>query len=272
MYLSWTTPLETWIILARNAGCLYFILFGSKFTIYTDNNPLAYIKETKLGAAQIQWLSELALFDFDIKYRSGRLNQAADTLSHHPKPENENLSDCESEEYETISYTVVCDDLSKVIKGEKLPWEIKRAVQIEINQQAPDSEKISMNSKMVDVLSRVTPSMMKEAQEEDVDISKMMCYVKYGRKPMHAQIRKIKKRPVWRHLWQFNQLVFSQGLLHRVNEQDGAKYHQLILPIEFRAQAMELLHNQQGHQAMEHMLQLVRERFCWSTLLQDITH
>ena len=60
-------------------------------------------------------------------------------------------------------------------------------------------------------------------------------------------------------------------MLHRVYKQDGAKYHQLILPIEFRAQAMELLHNQQGHQAVEHMLQLVCERFYWSTLLQDVT-
>ena len=46
-------------------------LLGSKFTIYTDNNPLAYIKESKLGAAQISWLSELALSDSNIKYRSG---------------------------------------------------------------------------------------------------------------------------------------------------------------------------------------------------------
>ena len=53
-------------------------------------------------------------------------------------------------------------------------------------------------------------------------------------------------------------------------EQDGAKYHQLILPIEFRAQAMELLHNGQGHQAVEHTLQLVHERFYWNALLQDV--
>ena len=44
-------------------------------------------------------------------------------------------------------------------------------------------------------------------------------------------------------------------------EQDRAKYHQLILPVEFRARAMELLHNQQGDQAVECMLQLVCERF-----------
>ena len=68
--------------------------------------------------AQIRWLSELALFDFDIKYRSGKLNQAADTLSHHPMTENEILSNSESDGYKTISYAVICNDLSKIIRGE----------------------------------------------------------------------------------------------------------------------------------------------------------
>ena len=110
-------------------------LLGSKFTIYTDNNPLAYVKESKLGVAQIRWLSKLALFDFDIKYRSGKSNQAADALSCCPKTEDENFSNSESDGYKTISYAVICNDLSKVIKGEKL---VKRAV-----QQVPDSEKIN---------------------------------------------------------------------------------------------------------------------------------
>ena len=43
-------------------------LLGSQFQVYTDNNPLAYVMESKLGASQIQWLSELALFNFVIKY------------------------------------------------------------------------------------------------------------------------------------------------------------------------------------------------------------
>ena len=129
-------------------------LLGSKFTVYTDNNPLAYVKESKLGVAQIRWLSELVLFDFDIKYRSGKLNQAADTLSHCPMTD-EILSDTESDGYETILYAVMCDDLSEVIKGEKLPLDFKRAVQEEIRQQAPDSSKINVHSGMVDVLSRV---------------------------------------------------------------------------------------------------------------------
>ena len=66
-------------------------LLGSKFTIYTDNNPLAYVKESKLGGS-IRWLSKLALFNFDIKYRSGKSNQAADALSHHPETEDKSFS------------------------------------------------------------------------------------------------------------------------------------------------------------------------------------
>ena len=64
-------------------------LLGSKFTVFTDNNPLVYVKTSKLGAAQIRWLSELALYDFDIVYRTGRSNLVADTLSRRPEAEGE---------------------------------------------------------------------------------------------------------------------------------------------------------------------------------------
>ena len=110
--------------------------------------------------------------------------------------DNEILSNSESDRYETISYTVICNDLSEIIKGEKLPLEPKKAVQTEISKQALDSEKINVHSRMVDVLCRVTLSMMREAQEEDVDISRTMHYVKSGKKPTMRKIRKIKSRPV----------------------------------------------------------------------------
>ena len=97
-------------------------LLGSWFTAYTDNKPLAYVKESKLGAAQIRWLSELVLFDFDIKYRTGKLNQTADALSHCPKSSVDMSSDRgREEEYETISYKVISDDLTEVIDGLKYP-------------------------------------------------------------------------------------------------------------------------------------------------------
>ena len=42
-----------------------------------------------------------------------------------------------------------------------------------------------MHNKMVDILSKVTPEMMKEA---DIGISKTIHYVKSGKKPTLAQI------------------------------------------------------------------------------------
>ena len=56
-------------------------LLGSKFTIYTDNNPLAYVQICKLGVSQIHWLRELALYDYNIIYRLSRTNEATDALS-----------------------------------------------------------------------------------------------------------------------------------------------------------------------------------------------
>ena len=49
-------------------------LISSKFTVLTDNNPLTYVCTSRLGASQIHWLSDLALLDFEIKYRAGKSN------------------------------------------------------------------------------------------------------------------------------------------------------------------------------------------------------
>ena len=60
-------------------------LLGSKFTVYIDNNPLVYVKTSKLGVAQIRWLSELAIYDFDIVYCTGKSNLVTDALSQRPE-------------------------------------------------------------------------------------------------------------------------------------------------------------------------------------------
>ena len=85
-------------------------LLGSKFTVYTDNNPIVHIQKSKLGAAQIRWLSELALYDFDIVHRTGRSNLVADALSRRPQdPNSDNEITDEEEEWTAISYQTVCE-------------------------------------------------------------------------------------------------------------------------------------------------------------------
>ena len=108
-------------------------LLGSKSTFDTNNNPLAYIQTSKLGVSQIHWLSKLALFDFNIIYRSGKSNQAADDLSQHPEPncrlESDDDSDNDSSDPVMLSYATICDIIKPVLGDTKIPLAIKKKVQ-----------------------------------------------------------------------------------------------------------------------------------------------
>ena len=57
-------------------------LTSSKFTVFTDNNPLTYIlKKTHLDAIAQRWVAALADYDFEIIYKPGIENGVADALS-----------------------------------------------------------------------------------------------------------------------------------------------------------------------------------------------
>ena len=57
-------------------------LISSTFTVLTDNNPLTYLQtKGKLKAVEQRWASELANFNFELKYGAGKSNANADALS-----------------------------------------------------------------------------------------------------------------------------------------------------------------------------------------------
>ena len=50
-------------------------LYGQKFVVTTDNNPLTYVLTTaKLDATGHRWLADLATYDFNIVYKAGKTN------------------------------------------------------------------------------------------------------------------------------------------------------------------------------------------------------
>ena len=50
-------------------------LLGGTCTIYTDNNPLTYIfTQKKIPEIELRWISALASFNINIKYKPGRYN------------------------------------------------------------------------------------------------------------------------------------------------------------------------------------------------------
>ena len=125
-------------------------LLGSKFTVFTDNNPLCYIKSSKLGAAQICWLSELALYDFDIIYHSGKSNLVVDALSRRPEVEEETEKEIppesDDDEWIAVSYQVEVQGgcissmefnqvISELVGGTKLTKNLKIAYKLRMSQR-----------------------------------------------------------------------------------------------------------------------------------------
>lgn len=71
-------------LLAIVWACKYFrpYLFGNKFTLYTDHQPLTYIFNMKDPSSKlVRWRLSLEEYDYSIQYRKGSQNVVADGLS-----------------------------------------------------------------------------------------------------------------------------------------------------------------------------------------------
>ena len=210
-------------------------LLGSWFQVYMDNNPLAYVQESKLGASQIRWLSELALFNFTIKYRTGHSNRAADVLSCRPfnpscdvDSESTDSDEVEvisysvaSSEVETIPYSVVCEALDQCLNGSKIPEVLKQEAQdiscvvqtiVEEEDKLYEEELKEVVSKVnaVSVFGNVCPEDMKEEQQKDPILGLVYKYVTASEKPKTSAIAKLKSKAVRKYLLQFEQLTLKR--------------------------------------------------------------
>ena len=271
-------------------------MLGSWFQVYTDNNLLTYVQESKLGALQIQWLSELALFNFTIKFQTGHSNRAADAVSHHPfnpscdfDSESTDSNEVEVISYsatcngvETIPYLLVCEALDQCLNGSKIPEVLKQEaqniscamqsiVEEEYEQYEEEIKEIVSKVNAVSVFGKVSPEEMKEEQQKDPILRLVYKQVTAGEKPKTSAIAKIKSKAVRKYLLQFERLTLKKGVLHRLYINNDVEYHQLILPIKYQAQVLKLLHDGQGHQGLERTLALCWERFYWNTMFQDVT-
>ena len=256
-------------------------LLGSQFQVYMDNNPLAYIQESKLGTSQIRWLSELALFDFTIKYQTGHSNRAADALSHRPfNPsynfETESTDSIEVEvisysatcnEVETIPYLVVCEALDQCLNGSKIPEVLKQEAQdiscvvqsiVEEEDKLYEEElkKVVSGVNAVSDFGKISPEEMKEEQQKDPILRLVYKYVTAGKKPKTSAIAKMKSKAVRKYLLQFEWLTLKKGVLHWLYINNNVEYHQMILQIKYQAQVLKLLHDGQGHHGLNSCLML----------------
>ena len=248
-------------------------LLGSKFTVFTDNNPLCYIKSSKLGAAQIHWLSEVALYNFDIIYCSGKSNLVADTLSHRPEVEEETEKEIppESEDDEWIAVSYQVDEqgghissmefnqvISELVGGTKIDKKLKDSIHVmDIAKEKLNGKTIEVATRMVSLFDSITPKEMAEFQHQDNQIAPILTYVEQDQKPSKKVTYQIRSKLARKLALQWDRLILQQGVIDRLYIFNKIEYHQLVLPQRYHRKVLTALHNHMGHQGIDRILDLL---------------
>ena len=225
---------------------LHDYLYGAKFTVVTDNNPLTYaLSKAKLDATGHRWLSSLATYDFNIVYRPGKLNIDADILSRYPGPVEEEL-----EEIPTDTIKVVCGAII-----------------------TPPLEAVHMSVDIVDATEFPGEPMaqkdireIRKQQLNDQFVGFWVRAVRDKKVPLRSNFH---TREDFTMLRQFESLKLVRGVLYRqVQTEDGMK-NQLVLPACFIEEVLIGLHTDMGHPSKDRTLSLLRDRFFWPGMTTD---
>ena len=170
-------------------------------------------------------------------------------------------SDCN--EVEVISYSSICKVVDQILNTTKVPDDLKGEAQSiscviqPIMEEDADEIKGMLNS--VFVLNQVTPEDMADEQKKDPILSLVCQYVIAREKLKTLAISKIKSKAVWKYLLQFDRLTFMQGVLHQLYINNNVEYHQMIFPISYQVQVLQMLHDGQSHQGVDQTIALCSE-------------
>ena len=132
------------------------------------------------------------LFNFDTRDHAGKSNQAADALSWQPEnPNSSSESSDEEEEWEMISYEMVCQIPDHHLDSTKLPYSVKYKVQTNIADVEVANVSLGLNqANLIDIqvnevklFDSISPSQMAEYQKRDTQLSIVYKYVASNRKP-----------------------------------------------------------------------------------------
>ena len=118
-------------------------LLGHHTIVWTDHNPLSHLKTAKLGATEQRWMAQLAPFDIEIKYRSGKSNRCADALSRYP--------------YDTDKVVSEAQQCNLSVEGTQIPVQL-RSIQVSQTLLEKGSNDIPVPDECTGSWSTVFPS------------------------------------------------------------------------------------------------------------------
>ena len=217
-----------------------FLYYTPAFTIYSDCNPLTYIlSSAKLNATTIRWVGDLANYNFNVKYRPGKLSTDCDYLSRHPVDITSFMDQCNEE--------IASDTIGAVVAGSKQKGKFAAFNSVMV----PEFGKLA--------ISQLSPHDVRAEQKKDDILGDIIRWVENRKYP-----DKETKKQMNRKKLEINKNgILVRKTKHRV---------QVVLPEKYKKVVYEELHEKMGHLSAERVVQLAQERFYWPYLASDVCH
>ncbi len=223
-------------------------LYGQRFTVVTDHQPLQWLMTVKNPAARLaRWITRLEQYDFKIEYRKGSLHQNADALSRWPLEDPNDHGENDNNDILINHIEVQDDEHVYIIKPTR--------------KRKDDQEWIELNIQAI----QTRPIEEHDAQNSDSDIQWVKALLKENEsKPVVPVSELNPERKCYLNCW--NDLFLSDELLWRkVDDGLGNQSAQYIVPVNKRPLLMEQLHTSiySGHLRFDKMIDRARKSFFW---------
>ena len=149
--------------------------------VYTDNNPLTYVlTSAKLNVTGLRWVGELADFDFEIRYRPGKLNTDADSLSRIPADFKNYMDSCTERVVPESLQASICG-IQTLSSGDSIWLMVLTDDDGELHQVDIPSQASCNQVKVVDIV---------RAQKEEPQTGRVLKVIKANQKPTVGQKQK----------------------------------------------------------------------------------
>ena len=124
----------------------------------------------------------------------------------------------------------------------------------------------------VKLFGTILPKQMAEYQKKDNQLLVAYEFVAGNQKPKLSEIHRIRSKPIRHLLLQYDSLSLIRGVLHRQTFQDNDEVQQLILPSVLCGDILKSLHDDNGHQGLQSVLDLLCQKVYWPTMYVDANH
>ena len=228
-----------------------YLYYSEHFTVYSDNNPLSYVMtSSKLNATGMRWVSELANFNFDIKYRPGKISIDCDYLSRNPVQNFEYYT--EETNLKNIS-TIV-----NAIQTSNDNWLTTLSNPNNVLDDLQFEKDLIPNS--------IDLKEVKNEQLADSIIKPVYSAIVRKEKPLNSERKTMsKKSKTLLNYWE-NLYLDEDGILLKKTKNND----QLVLPKKYHRLIFRELHENMGHLGYEKVQELVRERYYWPNYEKDL--